>query len=175
MKNVNYVDCSRFNGGCGCSDDRNKGCYCAPNITVNVSGSHGPAVPAYINAQNTGGTELAVATTGTLVPLPNNQVLENFTVNAGNTTFTAEEAGVYLLTYTVNTVQQEDFISRILLNGAELADTVYDPATTDDRYNVTTLVTLVQGDTISLQLYDVTDTITLQNGVGASLTLVKIA
>lgn len=173
---MNYVDCSRTNCGCsGCSDGGNHGCYCAPNITVNVPGSDGTTATAYLNAQNTGGTELAVTPAGTLVPLPDNQVLENFTANAANDTFTAEEAGVYLLTYTVNTDQQEDISARILLNGTELAGTAVVPTTTDNMYSVTTLVTLAEGDTISLQLYDATDTITLQDGVGASLTLIKIA
>ncbi len=172
---MNYVDCSSNGYGCSCENERNNGCCCAPNITVNVPGAPTPTATAYLNAQNTESAELVIAATGTLVPLPNNQILEGFTVNAADDTFTAEEDGVYLLTYSVNIDQQEDLATRILLNGTELAGTEYIPDTTSDRYLITTLVNLEEGDTISLQLYDETDTITLQDGVGASLTLVEIA
>ncbi len=169
---MNYVDCSNRN--CNC-EERNNGCCCAPNITVNVPGTPTPTTTAYLNAQNTGGTELEIDATGTLVPLPDNQLLEGFTANVADDTFTAEEDGVYLLTYSVNIGQQEDLASRILLNGTELEGTAFVPSATADRYSVTTLVNISEGDTISLQLYDETDTVTLQDGVGASLTLIKIA
>lgn len=67
-----------------------------------------------MNAVNESGGTVAVVLDGTAVPLPDNQILDTFTVDAANTTFTVPAAGTYLVSYRVSTTAALLMSSRIL-------------------------------------------------------------
>ena len=53
---------------------------------------------------NTSGAAVSVVTGGTLIPLPNGQLLSpDIKANADSTVFTVDTAGRYQITYNVNT------------------------------------------------------------------------
>ena len=127
-----------------------------------------------MSALNTSGTTLAVVVGGSAVPLPNDQVLDSFTVNAANTIFTVPATGSYLITYTVRTTAALLLSSRILRNGAALAGSVVSPAVSASDFSATLIANLTAGDTLELQLFGLLGTAILQGGTGASLAVVRL-
>ncbi len=128
-----------------------------------------------MNAQNTTGQAITVAVAGTDIPLPNNQNLDGFNVNAANTIFTVPATGTYLVTYQVNTTTASLLSTRVLRNGNTIPGSIFIPATPVSSFTATTIVQLYAGDQLELQFFGVATTITLQGGVGASLTVVRLA
>ncbi|WP_025486482.1 hypothetical protein [Enterocloster sp. OA13] len=128
-----------------------------------------------MNALNTSGTTLAVILGGTAVPLPDDHVLNNFTVNAANTIFTVSATGSYLITYTVRTTAALLLSSRILRNGTALPGSVISPAVSASAFSTTLIADLTAGDTLEVQLFGLVGTAVLQGGTGASLAVVRLA
>jgi hypothetical protein len=127
-----------------------------------------------MNANNTTGAAIVVLLGGTPIPLPNNQILNAFTVNAANTTFTVGTTGTYLLSYRVSTTVSLLLTSGITVNGTLAPSSVLTPAVTTTQYNNTFLINLTAGDQIQLQLSGLVGTAVLQAGNGAELALVRI-
>ncbi|BDF09857.1 hypothetical protein CE91St49_32870 [Emergencia timonensis] len=128
-----------------------------------------------MNALNTNGATIAVLLGGTTVPLPNDQVLDGFTVDAGNTTFTVPATGTYMVTYRVSTTAGLLMSSRVMRNGTALAGSTFSPAVSVSSYSATTFATLTAGDTLQLQLFGLAGAAVLQGGNGASLTVVRLS
>lgn len=128
-----------------------------------------------MNAQNTTGQDITVAVSGTAIPLPNNQNLDGFTANASNTIFTVPVTGTYLVTYQVNTTTTLLLSTRVLRNGAAIPGSIYSPVAPDSSFTASTIVQLYAGDQLELQFFDLATTATLQGGVGASLTVIRLA
>ena len=87
-----------------------------------------------MSALNTAGSTVAVEVDGTLVPLPNDQVLDGFTADGASETFTVPATGNYLIAYAVRTTTDLQMSSRIMRNGAELAGSVVTPAAAADSF-----------------------------------------
>ena len=120
---------------------------------------------------------LAVVVGGTLVPLPDSQLLSpDITVNAGNTVFTVSSAGRYQLSYNVNTTASLASGTRLLINGApNLASTVA-PVISLSHFSNEILLDLTAGNTVSLQMFGIASAATLLPGsAGASLTLLRLS
>ena len=85
-----------------------------------ATGPTGPNITATSAfAANTSGTALTVLVGGTLVPLPDGQLLSpDITVNGANTVFTVTNAGRYQISYNVNTTASLASGTRLLINGA---------------------------------------------------------
>lgn len=128
-----------------------------------------------MNAQNTTGQAITVAVAGTDIPLPSNQNLDGFTVNAANTIFTVPVTGTYLVSYQVNTTTASLLSTRVLRNGNAIPGSIFTPTTPVSSFTATTIVQLNAGDQLELQFFGVATTATLQGGVGASLTVIRLA
>ena len=128
-----------------------------------------------MSADNTAGTTIAVVLGGTAVPLPNDHVLDGFTVNAANTEFTVPATGTYLVTYDVRTTAALLLSSRVTRNGAAIPGTVVSPAVALSAFSATYITPLTAGDVLQLQLYGLVGAAVLQTGSGASLTVVRLA
>ena len=79
-------------------------------------------------AANTQGSSILVALGGTPVALPNTQVRSTgMRVNAGNTVFTAAEAGTYPISYHVNTTLALLMGTRLVINGVNRVPSTINP------------------------------------------------
>ena len=128
-----------------------------------------------MSALNTAGSTVTVAVDGTAVPLPNDQVLDSFTADGANETFTVPETGNYLVAYTVRTTADLQMSSRILRNGTELAGSVVTPTAPADTFTNMQITPLTAGDTLTLQLFGLAGPAVLQAGTGASLNVVRLS
>lgn len=128
-----------------------------------------------MSALNTTGATIAVVLGGTNVPLPSNQVLNGFTANGANDTFTATQAGTYMISYSIRTTAALMMSSQVLLNGAPLAGTTIAPAAATDTYSASVIASLAAGDTLTLQLFGLLGAAVLQSGTGAALTAVRLS
>jgi hypothetical protein len=128
-------------------------------------------------ATNTVGSTVASVTTGTNVPLPNNQSLSSFTVNGANDTFTVPVSGRYLISYHINTTAAINVGTRLILNGGTaIAATILGASGNKNAFSNNSILSLTAGNTITLQLFDFNGNVTLLGGgaTGASLAIVRI-
>ena len=128
-----------------------------------------------MSALNTAGSTVAVEVDGTLVPLPNDQVLDGFTADGASETFTVPATGNYLIAYAVRTMADLQMSSRIMRNGAELAGSVVTPAAAADSFTNMQIAQLSAGDTLALQLFNLSGSAVLQAGTGASLNVIRLS
>lgn len=128
-----------------------------------------------MSALNTSGTTIAVVLGGTPVPLPDNQVLNSFTVDVQNQVFTVPATGNYLITYDINTTAALLMSSRVLRNGAALPGTIIAPVAAISTFSATRIASLNAGDTLSLQLFGLLGAAVLRGGVGASLNVIRLS
>jgi hypothetical protein len=127
-----------------------------------------------MSAQNQTGATIAVVLGGTPVSLPNNQVLNSFTVGGGNTNFTAAQSGLYFVTYEIHTTVDLALSSRVTLNGTAIPASVYSPILSSDFSN-SFFVTLTAGDVLELQLFGFLGVAILQDGAGATLNVIRLS
>lgn len=128
-----------------------------------------------MSALNTTGEDISVLLAGTIVPLPSEQVLTTFTVDAADEVFTVPETGLYFLSYDVKLTAAAILSSQILRNGASLPGSVVSPALALDEFSSMQIVSLDAGDTIAVQLFGLLGLATLQSGNGASLTMIRLS
>lgn len=126
-------------------------------------------------AANTSGSVISVVLGGTLIPLPNSQILDGFTANAANTVFTAPVAGLYYMTYDINLTAGVLLGSSILINGTANPASTRSPLLAVSSYSANIMVNLAVGDTVSLQLSGLLGLVTLQGGAGASLSIIRLS
>lgn len=148
-----------------------------PTGPTGATGAPGPNPTATASfAANTSGAIIAVILSGTLINLPNAQVLSaDITVNGANTIFTVNTAGLYRISYNINTTTSLLLGSRLIINGS--ANTVSTLPTNIARSNFSNEIdiNLGVGATVSLQLFGLLGAATLLGGSeGASLMIVRI-
>ena len=142
-----------------------------------VRRQEGPGlISAY--AANTKGLELQVAAGGTLIPLPDAQLLSpEITVSPDNTVFTVNESGNYLITYHVNITAALKMGTRLMIDNSSAEDSVIAPVASISSFENRIQRMLSAGALISLQMY--TDTVggatLMGNGVGASLSIIRLS
>lgn len=147
-----------------------------PTGDTGPTGDAGPVVTAdSMNAHNLSGAVIAVVPAGTLVPLPDSQILGTFAANGANDTFTVPETGTYMLSYLVLITQDLLLSTRLLLNGAPMAASIVSSPVQTYSYTTTLFAYLAQDDTVSLQLFGTTASATLQTDSGAELTIVRLS
>lgn len=147
----------------------------APTGPTGATGPNVTATSAF--AANTSGTVLAVVVGGTLVPLPDSQLLSpDITVNAGNTVFTVSNAGRYQLSYNVNTTASLASGTRLLINGTPNTASTVAPVVSLSHFSNEILLNLNAGDTISLQMFGIASAATLLPGsAGATLSITRLS
>ncbi len=128
-----------------------------------------------MNAQNTTGATIDVVMDGTLVPLPDNQSMNNFAADGAGTAFTVPETGTYLVTYRVSTTDDVLMTSEVLRNGNVLPGSAFSPAVSTSDYSAMVIASLTAGDTLELRLSGLLGAVVLQGGAGASMTVVRLA
>lgn len=109
------------------------------------------------------------------MPLPSNQNLADFTVDAANTVFTVPTTGTYLISYRINATAALLMTSSIRRNGATLPGSTFSPVESVSDYEVTLIANLTAGDTLELYLSGLLGAVALQGGTGASLYVVRLA
>ena len=112
---------------------------------------------------------------GTTIPLPNNQNMDSFTVNGGNTIFTVPITGTYMVTYQVNITAGLLVSTQVLRNGTAIPSSVFSPLASVSAFSATTIVSLTAGDQLQLQFFGFLGAATLQGGAGATLTVIRLA
>lgn len=129
---------------------------------------------ANMSAIHTGGATFDVTREGVLIPLNGARILNKFTSTAPYTNFTVQESGTYYLNYNIKTVTATTVKTRVILNGAPLSGTTRSTSVADTNFILSILIALNSGDSISLQLFDMTDSVRLQGGTGAALVLFRV-
>ena len=145
---------------------------------IGPAGATGPAVTTTSAfAANTSGSALNVSLLGTLVPLPDSQVLSpDITVNGANTVFTVNTSGRYRLSYTVNTTLALASGTRLLINNTPNQASTLAPLLSLSHFSNEILVDLNAGDTISLQMFGISTPTTLLPGAsGATLSITRLS
>lgn len=128
-------------------------------------------------AANTSGSIISVVVAGTVVTLPDSQVLPaGITANGTNDTFTVGVAGRYRLSYQVNTTAALIMGTRLLINGtANTASTVL-PILSLSNFSNEILLDITAGTTVSLQLFGLLGTaVLLGSSAGASLMIMRLS
>ena len=141
------------------------------------TGPTGPNITATSAfAANTTGATLAVVVGGTLIPLPDSQVLSpGITVNGANTVFTVTNAGRYQLSYNVNTTASLAS-GTLLINGTPNTASTVAPVVSLSHFANEILLNLNAGDTISLQMFGIASAATLLPGsAGATLSITRLS
>ena len=119
-----------------------------------------------------------MASGGTPIPLPNEQVLPSgVTANPGNTVFTVAEAGTYQISYHVNTTLALPMGTRLVINSISHAASTIAPKIDTSRFENQITVYLPANSTISLQMYPMTlagGAVLVGGGAGASLTIIRL-
>ena len=144
----------------------------------------GPTGPAGVSVTdtnayvtNTRGTTLNVTVSGTAVPLPNDYVIvsEDIHANADHTALTVDTAGLYRISYLVNTTEPVAAGTRLMIKGAaNLASTIA-PGLPLNHFSNEVVLRLDAGDTVVLEMFGVDKTVRLvPNGLGASLSITRL-
>lgn len=129
---------------------------------------------SHMSAIHTGGITLDVSLSGTNIPLNGANILNGFTRNATYDIFTVGESGTYFLIYNIKTRDETTVKTRIARNDALLSGTVRSSSVPTSNFSLSVIVNLNQGDNLSLQVYDLNTTLTIQGGTGASLVLIRL-
>lgn len=117
---------------------------------------------------------IAVVLSGTDIPLPNDQQLNNVTVNVGSNTFTVQQSGTYELEYHVYLTTPILVSSRIQVNGTQITDSVVNPVVPTNYLTKKATVNLIAGDSLSLQLYNLLGVAILTPGDPTKVTSLSI-
>lgn len=146
----------------------------------NINAPTGPTSPGLTAAfaVNTQGSPITVASGGTPIPLPNEQVLPSgVTTDSEYTEFTVAEAGTYRISYHVNTTLALPMGTRLMINGVDNIASTIAPKIATSRFENQITVYLPANATISLQMYLMTlagDAVLAGGGAGASLTIIRL-
>ena len=127
-----------------------------------------------MSALNTSGGTIAVVLAGTAVSLPDDQNLSTFTVDGTDTVFTVPETGTYLVSYKVATTAALLLTSSVLRNGTAIPGSEFSPAVSASFFLNTFITDLTAGDQLQLQLSGLLGAAVLQDGAGATLTVVRL-
>ncbi|NLN14658.1 MAG: collagen-like triple helix repeat-containing protein, partial [Tissierellia bacterium] len=141
------------------------------------AGPEGPPGPTVTEnsmfAANTAGDTIDLVIGTALVPLPDGQNLDGFTPDAANEVFTVPEAGRYYISYKLNTTLALALQTVITVNGAPIEASRVNPPLALSNFSADVIVDLAAGDEIALQVEGI-GSVTLQDGVGASLTVIRV-
>lgn len=129
---------------------------------VGPTGSNTTATSAFAYAS---GTALTASLAGLPIPLPSGQVLPTgITVNGTNTIFTVAPAGLYRISYMVNTTAALLLSTQIVINGVVNTASIVAPILSLSNYSNEILVNLPATSTIQLQLVGASINLTLVTG-----------
>lgn len=129
-------------------------------------------------AANTAGGLITVLVAGTNISFPSVQLLSpDITLANGNTQFTINTAGLYRVSYHVNTTAAVLLGTRLVINGGNMQSATIPPAIGLSQFNNEIEVSLPAGSTIQLQMFAplVIGAATLLGGsLGASVMIIRL-
>jgi len=117
---------------------------------------------------------LTVVAAGTVVPLPDLQSLDSFIPNANSTAFTVPEKGRYLISYRISTTTNLLLSAGVYLNNILVPASLVTPSLAGNEFETSFIVRLKEGDQLSLVILGYNGAVTLDAGVGAFLTAVRL-
>ena len=118
---------------------------------------------------------ISISTGGTDIPLPNCHVLDSYHVNANSTVFTVPQPGIYFIAYRISVTNACQLSSRIWYNGIALPGSIIAPTTNISLFENMQLAQFNANDTLELQLFGKNESVTLQGGTGATLTVIRLS
>lgn len=127
-----------------------------------------------VSAQNTRGSAVTVLLGGTPVPLPSVAYNNGFTIT-NNNTFRVSRAGVYSISYNVETTLSLALSATVYRNGSSIPSLVKSSGLTTRSFTCSTIVALDAEDTLQLVLYGLLGTAILTGGVGAFLNIIQLS
>lgn len=149
-----------------------------------ANGATGPAAPvppptvSSAFAANTSGGLITVLTTGTNIALPNAQVIPgDFSISADNRTITVNTAGLYRISYKLNTTLAVAIGTRLIVNGGIVTGSIIPPVLSLSQFSNEVELSLPAGSTVSLQTFATILGVAtlLGGGAGASLMLIRLS
>lgn len=156
-----------------------------PAGVAGITGSPGPEAPVPPPsatagfAANTAGGLISVLVAGTNISFPSVQLLSpDITLTNGNTLFTVNTAGIYRISYHVNTTATVLLGTRLVINGGVVAQSRIPPALTLSQFYNEVEVGLAANSTIQLQMYApliVGAATLLGNSLGASMMIIRLS
>lgn len=129
-------------------------------------------------AANTAGGLISVLVAGTNLSFPSTQLLSpDITLTSSSTLFTVNTAGLYRISYHVNTTAAVALGTRLVINGGNIAQSTIPPALTLSQFYNEIEVSLTSGATIQLQMFAplIVGAATLLSGsIGASMMMIRL-
>lgn len=156
----------------------------APLFNLDITWPKKPKGPAgscvtdnYAYAANTIGSEISILQEGTNILLPNEQKLpvEYVTVDESNKVFTIKNAGTYFIKYTIYTTSTVSLGSRLIINGIENIESTINNGLSINKFSADLIINIIDNTQISLQMFGTGTIILLSNGVGAALSIIRLA
>ncbi len=135
-----------------------------------------PTVTAGFGA-NFSGQLITVLVAGTNIALPDAQLLSaDITASGGNTVFTVGTAGLYRISYHINTTASVAMGTRLVINGAAIpAATIPASVVSLSSFYGEYETSLAAGATIQLQMFaTILGAATLLPSIGASLMIIRV-
>jgi hypothetical protein len=130
-------------------------------------------------ASNTTGSLIPLVMSGTNILLPDSHILsDDVNVNKDNTEFIIKSAGLYRISYQINTTVPLQLGSRVMLNGVPLPEFVIEPDAARSNYYCEVVADIAVGTAVSLQVYSphIVGAATLHdNSCGALLMITKLS
>lgn len=159
-----------------------------PTNTAGITGPTGPTGPDAPTpppsatagfAANTAGGLITVLVAGTNLSFPSTQLLSpDITLTSGNTLFTVNTAGLYRVSYHVNTTATVTLGTRLVINGGNIPQSTIPPALALSQFYNEIEVSLAASATIQLQMYApliVGAATLLGGGIGVSMMIIRLS
>ena len=144
-------------------------CFCCPEC---------PEKPALTSTALSAFNDLAplisVRREGTPIPLPKVSYDEGF-IREGDERFRVKHTGFYFITYKIRTLLPVEVNTAVTLNGKIIESTNLIELSNRCFFAASTIAELREGDVLELIFYGADRLIRLSEGVGASLTVIRIA
>lgn len=129
-------------------------------------------------ATNTVGSLITVLVAGTNISFPSVKLLSSdITLTSGNTLFTVNTAGLYRISYHVNTTATVLLGTRLVINGGNIPQSTIPPALSLSQFYNEIEVSLAANSTIQLQMYAplvIGAATLLGNSLGASMMIIRL-
>ena len=117
---------------------------------------------------------IPVVVDGTTIQLPNfQQISPDFTVNGPSTQLTVLNSSIYQISYTVKITAPVGIGIQIAVDGSPLPASILSPFVSEN-FNLSFITFLTAGSVLSLQAFGIDGNITLREGIGANLQVIKL-
>lgn len=129
-------------------------------------------------AANTAGGLITVFVAGTDLAFPSTQLSSPDITLTSNTLFTVNTAGLYRISYHVNTTAAVALGTRLVINDANIPQTTIPPALSLSQFYNEIEISLTAGSTVKLQMYAplfVGAATLLGGGLGASMMIIRLS